>query len=404
MKTLICIALIFAVQITSHACTTFCISTVSEIVFGKNYDWSIDFGILFTNKKGVEKISFVTSETPAKWVSKYGSVSFNQFGREFPSGGMNEAGLVVELMWLDGTKYPSPDDRPAVGGTLSWIQYQLDNSATIEDVIASDKLIRITQNSVPLHYLVADKSGKCMSVEFFDGKLVYHTGDKMPVKVLTNNTYEESAEYLKMHEGFGGTQKPVKDEGSLSRFVRACGMVNSYKPAAGQNAVDYGFGILNEVSQGEYTKWSIVYDIKNLAVYFKTYASSNVKNVKLGELDFTCGSEVKMLDINTSGEGDVSSKLTAYAYDANRKLIEDSYSNLDFLKKITPESKDKTAKYPEALKCGKDMGMNNTEVKKSPVDFILSPVGIAVGFLLLSVVVLIKFRKNRKPPTDLLQG
>ena len=44
---------------------------------------------------------------------------------------MNEKGLVVELMWLDGTTYPQPDERPSVG-VLQWIQYQLDNYSTIE--------------------------------------------------------------------------------------------------------------------------------------------------------------------------------------------------------------------------------------------------------------------------------
>ena len=60
------------------------------------------------------------------WVSQYGSITFNQYGKEFPTGGMNEKGLVVELMWLDGTIYPQPDERPAIG-VLQWIQYQLDN-------------------------------------------------------------------------------------------------------------------------------------------------------------------------------------------------------------------------------------------------------------------------------------
>jgi penicillin V acylase-like amidase (Ntn superfamily) len=28
--------------------------------------------------------------------------------KEFPNGGMNEKGLVVEMMWLDGTSFPTP--------------------------------------------------------------------------------------------------------------------------------------------------------------------------------------------------------------------------------------------------------------------------------------------------------
>ncbi len=43
------------------------------------------------------------------WTAVYGSISFNQYGKEFPTGGMNEKGLVVELMWLDETKFPAQD-------------------------------------------------------------------------------------------------------------------------------------------------------------------------------------------------------------------------------------------------------------------------------------------------------
>lgn len=398
-KILICIALVMSIQVKLFPCTTFCINTDSELVFGKNYDWSISFGYVFVNKKNVDKIAFISKGTPAKWQSKYGSVTFNQFGREFPSGGMNEAGLVIELMWLEGTKYPEADDRPIVGGTLSWIQYQLDNSQSVEEVIASDKNIRISQNSVPIHYLVADKSGKCLSVEFIDGKMVYHTEQTMPVKTLTNHTYEESVEFLKRHEGFGGNE-PVKNEkSSLGRFVTACNMVKAYLPGQGKTAVDYGFEILKTVDQGDYTKWTIIYDIKNSTVYFKTSDNKSIKKIEMPGLDFSCGTEVKMYDMNSNDEGKVNDKMTAYSYETNRKLIEDSYSSIDFLKNIPNDTKDKTAKYPEALKCADESMNKNSNYdngKKTPVDYLTSPFTIALGFLVLSVVVLMKFKYKKR--------
>ncbi len=399
-RILISIALVMSIQINISACTTFCINTESELVFGKNYDWTISYGLVFVNRKDVEKTAFITNGSPAKWISKYGSVSFNQFGREFPSGGMNEAGLVIELMWLDDTKYPEPDDRPLVGGTLSWIQYQLDNSATVEDVIASDKLIRISPSSVPIHYLLADKSGKCLSVEFLDGKMVYHTGETMQVKTLTNDTYEKSVEYLKRHEGFGGNEPVKNDKGSLGRFVTACSMVKAYKPSEGKTAVDYGFEILKTVDQGDYTRWSIIYDIKNKSVYFRTSDNKKIKNIKFSELNFSCAADVKMIDINSDYEGNINSKMINYTYEANRKLIEDSYSNIDFLKEIKTETKDKTAKYPEVLNCSDKSAIDNTKFQgrgnKSPMDYILSPFGIAMGFLALSAVVLIRYRYKKR--------
>src|SRR5688500_10006888 len=181
------------------ACTTFCLKNKGEVLFGKNYDWMIGDGLVFVNKRGVSKVSTVeNSSNPAKWVSKYGSVTFNQYGRENPMGGMNEAGLVIELMWLDETKYPKADSRPALD-TLEWIQYQLDTAATVEEVLKNAENVRIA-SQITLHYLVNDKNGNSATVEFLDGNLVAHSGEKLAVSALANDTYEKSLNYSKRAE------------------------------------------------------------------------------------------------------------------------------------------------------------------------------------------------------------
>ena len=96
-------------------------------------------------------------------------------------GGMNETGLVVEVMWLQGTKYPARDERPALR-ELSWVQYQLDNCCTIGEVIATDSKIRITGDSAPIHYLVCDTSGNAAVLfagytNMFSGMSSCTTGD-----------------------------------------------------------------------------------------------------------------------------------------------------------------------------------------------------------------------------------
>jgi penicillin V acylase-like amidase (Ntn superfamily) len=111
------------------ACTTFCLRGNGEVLFGRNYDWDIGDALIFVNKRGVIKTSTEESPKPAKWVSKYGSITFNQYGRENPTGGMNEVGLVVEQMWLDETQYVKDPSLPTIG-TQEWIQYLLDTSAT----------------------------------------------------------------------------------------------------------------------------------------------------------------------------------------------------------------------------------------------------------------------------------
>src|SRR5437868_6250551 len=142
-KTGVSIFLLFLKIPVLCACTTFFINKNGQLLFGRNYDWVSDAGIVCTNLKGLAKTSMKRSEgTTISWTSLYGSITFNQYGKEFPTGGMNEKGLVVELMWLDETKYPDPDKRPAVG-VLQWIQYQLDNCATVDEVIETDKILRI---------------------------------------------------------------------------------------------------------------------------------------------------------------------------------------------------------------------------------------------------------------------
>jgi choloylglycine hydrolase len=67
------------------ACTTFCLQNGTDLVFGKNYDWNVEDGLVFVNKRNVQKTAMDGGDPAASWVSKYGSVTFNQFGREQPT-------------------------------------------------------------------------------------------------------------------------------------------------------------------------------------------------------------------------------------------------------------------------------------------------------------------------------
>jgi penicillin V acylase-like amidase (Ntn superfamily) len=104
-KTLALVIIIYSHVSFLHACTTFFINNNGQMVFGRNYDWVTDAGIVCTNLKGLSKTSMLTENGETiSWISQYGSITFNQYGKEFPTGGMNEKGLVVELMWLDAAR------------------------------------------------------------------------------------------------------------------------------------------------------------------------------------------------------------------------------------------------------------------------------------------------------------
>ena len=51
----------------------------------------------------------MTLDYSMKWVSKYGSITFTQVGKELPIGGMNKIRFTIEFLWLDDTTYPLQD-------------------------------------------------------------------------------------------------------------------------------------------------------------------------------------------------------------------------------------------------------------------------------------------------------
>jgi choloylglycine hydrolase len=336
------------VALPLYPCSTFCLTDGEAIVFGRNYDFETGVGMLVVSKRGVQKRSVVTSQPGAAWTSRFGSVTFNQFGREFPMGGMNEAGLVVELMWLEGTVYPSRDDRPAVA-LLEWIQYQLDTAANVDELIASDERVRI-RGTTPLHFLVSDASGASATIEFLEGQLVVHRGSDLPVAVLTNDRYDQSSATLRSYKGFGGSRTIPSSPSSLDRFVRAASMVRAYGPDKG-SPVDYAFRILDSVAQPNWTRWSIVYDIAGRQVHFKTESAVNVKTLTFASLDFSCATQVEVLDLHSQLQGDVSSLLDLYTREANLALITVAHRQTSFLRDTPMSELEADAAHPDETRC-----------------------------------------------------
>lgn len=350
MKKII-LALFILLPAYSYSCTTFFISNDNAKVFGRNYDFQIGKGLLLINKKDLIKESPADKNgNSAKWTSQFGSVTFNQFGSQYPMGGMNEAGLVIELMWMDGTEYPEPDARPSVN-TLLWIQYQLDNCSKVQDLIDSDPKIRISRSSVPIHYLVADKNGNTAAIEFINGKMNYHTSDNLPFKVLTNDFYSASVEYLSQFKDFGGSRDVNDNTSSLNRFVKTCKLIKEYDGKA--SPVDYSFKVLKDIEQPGSTQWSIVYDIRNLKIYFRTKESDKIKNIEFEKTDFTCGTGTKAFDVNSDVEGSINTTLLDYSSSLNYDLIKYSFSNTDFLKGTSEETIKSLSVYPESFKCSR---------------------------------------------------
>jgi choloylglycine hydrolase len=308
-------------------------------IVAKSYDWSHEDGIVHRNPKGLKKQGLLLSQTekPLEWTSQHGSLTFNQYGREMPNGGMNDAGLVVEIMWLNTAEWPAPDARPALN-ELQWIQYQLDMHATTREAVAGAKRIRVAPIHGEVHYMVCDASSECASFEYLQGELVIHQGEFMPIPVLTNHTYEQSTDHMQSP----AHASSCKGTGSLSRFHRAA---ETTERASSLAAAWEGL----EAVQWQRTQWQIVYEPDRLMVHFKTRGNREIRSISLQSIPSSCETPVQVLSMQAPLSGDVASSFADFDPVANKSLVQTSVRRLD--SGLPPSVVDSVADFSSYMRC-----------------------------------------------------
>ncbi|MCK5376628.1 MAG: linear amide C-N hydrolase [Acidobacteria bacterium] len=334
------------------ACSAFLIGADGASLMAKNYDWHLGNGLLMINNSGVEKVSMVAEgQTPVEWVSKFGSLTFNQYGRELPNGGMNEAGLAMEVMWLEATSYPPPGDLPSIG-VLQWVQYCLDRFETVEEVAASASALAV-DGIANLHYLACDARSRCAVIEFLEGEASIRSGRSLPVPALTNNTYSSSLAFLNGALGYGGEVLSTEGQGSLQRFARVATAVNRSRAHRPEDPLAAALATLADVTQTGRggTKWSIVYDLGNRVVHFRTSSNPKLRTIRLEGLELDCPGPPLMLGLDAPLEGDVTSELQVFSAEANLDLIRSTFGGTAFLGEERNEMIRAVADYPQGLVC-----------------------------------------------------
>jgi choloylglycine hydrolase len=332
------------------ACTTFVLKNNDSQLFGRNYDWGLGDALLMVNKRGCRKTGLSNAaETGnrAIWTATFGSVTFNQYGRGLPTGGMNEVGLVVETMALSEARYPEPDHRPYLGSALQWRQYLLDTCATVDDVIDADHKVRISDKvkGIGMHVLVLDKAGDCAVIEFLSGRMTVYRGPDLPVAALTNDTYARSLRY------FCQGRAPLLDTyNSINRFIKAATQVQHCSTVTGDELLAYAFDTLAGVASGR-TQWRIVYDNRAMVIHYRTRANFRLRHVDLFGCDFSAAASVKVLDVDAGPSGNVGNLFGEYTYEANRDLIGRAFGKTGFLSGTPDERLDAIARFPERFLC-----------------------------------------------------
>lgn len=139
-KSIIALAAAAAISMpiaVSQACTRVVyLGENEQIMTGRTMDWKYDIGTnLWIFPRGMERDG-IAGPNSLKWKSKYGSVIASGYDIS-TTDGVNEEGLVANLLWLAESKYPQVDNKqPALSISL-WAQYVLDNYATVEEAVAA---------------------------------------------------------------------------------------------------------------------------------------------------------------------------------------------------------------------------------------------------------------------------
>lgn len=327
-----------------EACTRALFSGSENVVItARSMDWMEDMhSDLWLFPQGLVRDGAAGSRS-VKWTSKYGSLVVSGYNVG-TADGMNEKGLVANLLYLAESDYGTPSDNKPLLSIAAWAQYVLDNYATVSEAVTDLAkepfyvLAPVLPNGSPaqLHLSISDPSGDSAIFEYVGGKLIIHHGKQYPV--MTNSPIFDKQLALNAYwESIGGLSFLPGTSRAADRFARAYFLLGAipkeiaphYIAAVPQRnfvnqALASMLGLIRAVSvplgistPGEpniaSTLWRTVSDQKNKVYYFDSATSPNAFWVEFSDLDFKKGSPTKKL-LASGGEiysGNVASRFVA---------------------------------------------------------------------------------------------
>ncbi len=293
----------------SNACTRVVFKGPESVVItARSMDWKDEIDAnLWAFPRGMERKGNV-GKNSVSWVSKYGSVIASAWDIA-TADGINEKGLVANVLWLVESKYAEFNPQGTRKGiTISaWAQYVLDNFATVSEavnvlkkeefVIVSD-YIPGTKKFTTLHLSISDATGDNAIFEYIDGKLVIHHHPSYTV--MTNSpVFEEQLAINSYWSQIPGTIMLPGTNRAADRYVRASYYIKAIPQTSDiQTAVvsvfsvirncSVPFGISSETEPNiSSTRWRSVADQKSLVYYFETVKTPNTFWVDLKKIDFS---------------------------------------------------------------------------------------------------------------------
>ncbi|WP_197380170.1 linear amide C-N hydrolase [Mycolicibacterium mengxianglii] len=266
----------------------------------------------------------VVEDNPLTWTSRYGSLVTTIYGIGTIDG-FNEQGLAAHGLYLEATDFGTRDASKPGLQTGLWVQYLLDQAATVAEALTLMDDIQIVLVNVrgfdaDLHLALEDASGDSAIIELAGGKPVIHHGRQYTL--MTNDpTFDEQLKLLAQHDFSHPTDAtPLPGNvNAVDRFQRAAYFSALLpEPATEREAVAGVMAIARNVSVpfgapyedfGVYnTEYRTVCDLTHRTYYFELTTSPSVLWAQLDRLDISAGAEPRGVDpYDESLSGDVTS-------------------------------------------------------------------------------------------------
>ncbi|WP_292533322.1 linear amide C-N hydrolase [Methylocystis sp.] len=316
----------------AQACTRVLYQSADkDYIVGRTMDWDVDPRTnLWSFPRGMARDGGVGPGS-IKWTSKQGSL-IADFYDAATAEGVNEAGLVVSLLYLAEADYgdPKASRKPllSVGG---WAQYVLDNFASVAEAVKAlqKEPFAIVAPDLPggvkaaSHMALADGSGDSAILEYLGGKLIIHHNRKYTV--MTNSPpFDQQLALNTYWVEIGGSNFLPGTQRASDRFARASWNLNATPEVAGRRlAIASVFSIIRNVSVPlgiatpqepniASTRWRSVTDIKDRLYYFEPTLNPAIFWVDVTKLKLEPGEKPAKLDLvgNPILSGEVSDKFT----------------------------------------------------------------------------------------------
>jgi len=206
----LCLSAVLLADVAKACTRAVYLGPEDRILTGRSMDWKLPMvSNLWVMPRGVAR-NGVAGERSVEWVADYGSLITTGYDIA-TADGMNEAGLVVNLLWEVEASYPEDDGETPRISLSVFPQYLLDRFATVADAVAdlrSNPLL-VAGGEVPVgppgraatvHVSMSDASGDSAIIEFVDGDMViWHDRS---YQVMTNEpTFDRQLAVLEYWKG-----------------------------------------------------------------------------------------------------------------------------------------------------------------------------------------------------------